>query len=124
MSFVGPETLAAVPASGIDSCVLQFMDSDCLVLGGRGGYSSGLSADGVGASSGYRRERTTVDGHKASLVRAVTNNPDRPYFAGVHVPLGDSEIGDISAELYVSCDAPEARDAIAPMLRTLQIEEE
>jgi hypothetical protein len=124
MSFLGPETLVEVTVQGVDSCVLQFMDDDCVVGGGRGGYSSGLSAQGIAASGAYEREMTIVDGREASSVTARTEDPERPYFAGVHVPLGTSVIGPISAELYVSCGSAEVRDVLVPMLSTLQIGED
>jgi hypothetical protein len=121
MSFLGPETLVEAQVQGEDSCVLELTGDNCNVSGGRGGYSSGLSMEGIGASESYGREMTTVDGRDASFVVATTEDTDRPFFAGVHVPLGTSAIGAISAELFVACDSVDARDSLMPLLRTLQI---
>jgi hypothetical protein len=121
MSFLGPETLVEAQVQGEDSCVLEFTGDDCNISGGRGGFSSGLSMEGIGAGDDYEREMTTVDGRDASFVVATTADSERPFFAGVHVPLGTSAIGAISAELSVACDSVDARDAVMPMLRTLQI---
>lgn len=101
--------------------MLQLTGDDCEVGGGRGGYSSGLSVEGIGATDAYEREATTVDGRDASLVLATTVDSERPFFAGIHVPLGTSDIGALSAELYVACESVRARDEAAPMLRTLHI---
>lgn len=123
MSFRGPDTLVEKQVQGTDSCVLEFTSDDCSVSGGRGGYSSGLSMEGISAIDAYERHMTTVDGRDASIVVATTTDSERPFFAGIHVPLGTSSIGALSAELYMACASARARDAITPMLRTLQIED-
>jgi hypothetical protein len=121
MSFLGPDTLEERQVQGTDSCVLELTGEHCNVSGGRGGYSSGLSVDAIGASEAYERQPTAVDGRDATVVLATTVDSERPFFAGIHVPLGTSAIGALSAELYVACDSVDARAAVVPMLRTLEI---
>jgi hypothetical protein len=121
MSFLGPDTLEERQVQGTDSCVLEFAGEHCYVSGGRGAYSGGLSMEAIGASEAYKRQPTAVDGRDATVVLAMTLDSERPFFAGIHVPLGMSVIGALSAELYVACDSVDARDAALPMLRTLEI---
>ena len=122
-SFRGPDDLERTDVMGLDSCVDQLDNASCTFAPGSGGFSSGLTdieEDGSDVVVGH----SSIAGLDAKLLTASVAGEPRGFLAGVHFPhppFEDASFG-VSADLVIHCATAADRDAMLPVLGTVQFE--
>jgi hypothetical protein len=119
-SFRGPADLRELPAEGIDSCVELFATSECSLSSDLGCCSNPLTAE-TGEYRTYASSAVVIDRRSARLVTGVVDSSeDRGEIAAVHFPsIAASGPGGMLT-LWIGCATPTARDAIEPLLWSIQ----